>query len=85
MENKITKEELEKLQAIITKTNGFKLSLGDVEIQKHRILHEIATIETGELKELQDELEEAYGKVNVNIQDGVITEIETEDESDKED
>ena len=33
-----------------------------------------------QLKEFQDKLEEAYGKVSINIQDGTIQEIPEEDE-----
>ena len=37
-----------------------------------------------ELGKLQKELEEEYGKVNINVTDGTITEVE-EDEADKKD
>jgi hypothetical protein len=80
---KIEKEELDNVQKIISKLNGFKLELGNIENAKHKILHELAEIEKSELGEIQKELEEKYGKVNVNLSDGTITEVE--DEPSKED
>ena len=82
MAKKITKKELENLQSIIGKLNNLKLELGNIENAKHIVLHQIVEIERTEFGEAHKELEEKYGKVNVNISDGTITEVE--DESSKE-
>jgi hypothetical protein len=84
MAKKIKKQELQDLQALVGEINQIKLQLGDIEVQKHALLHKVASIEATDLKQMQDKLEEVYGKVNVNISDGSITEIK-EDEPSKED
>jgi len=47
-------------------------------------LHQTSEIQKG-LNDYQVELEEEYGKVSVNIQDGTYVAIPEEDESDKKD
>jgi|TARA_R100000479_G_scaffold27963_1_gene10758 archaellum biogenesis protein FlaJ (TadC family) len=83
MAKKIKKEELKKLQDAVSKMNEFKMELGNIEAAKHRLLHSLADVENNEFGELKKELEEKYGKVNINVTDGIITELQ--DESDKED
>jgi hypothetical protein len=82
MENKITKEELdvavkhqEDLQKVI-------LDLGVIETKKHAMLHKVADINL-EIEEFKKVLEEKYGHVNINLEDGTYTEVE--DEEDKKD
>ncbi len=84
MAKKIKKKELDTLQAVISELNNIKLRIGDVETQKHLLLHKAAELEGTDLKKVQDELEETYGKVSINITDGTISEIK-KDESSKED
>ncbi len=80
---KVTDEELKLIQEQVQKINNLQMQVGGLEIQK-----QLAVLQTqqsqGELGELQSTLEEKYGKVTVNLQDGTIKEIE-EDESSKED
>ena len=83
MAKKIKKAELEKLQASVSKMNEIKMELGNIEAAKHRLLHSLADVETKDFGEIKKELEEKYGKVNINVTDGTITELQ--DESDKED
>jgi hypothetical protein len=83
MAKKIKKAELERLQASVSKMNEIKMELGNIEAAKHRLLHSLADVENNEFGELKKELEEKYGKVNINVTDGIITELQ--DESDKED
>ena len=82
--SKIKDEQLEKLQGLVTVTNQVQTQLGQLEIQKHTLLHQSVEIEE-ELGKFRKELEEEYGKVSVNIQDGTYTEIPDEDASDKKD
>ena len=42
--NKITKEELKNLQEIVGKLNQAASQLGNIEIQKHEILHASAQL-----------------------------------------
>jgi chaperonin cofactor prefoldin len=76
---KIKKEELESIQDLVRQINNGQLQIGQIETQKHTLLHQIAEVQKS-LKEFQDKLEESYGKVNVNIVDGTITPIEEKDE-----
>ena len=81
---KITEEQLQKLQEFVQALNQAQMQLGQLDVQKHGILHQTTEIQKG-LNEFQKELEEEYGKVSVNIQDGTYVAIPEEDESDKKD
>ena len=74
MSEKITEEQLKSIQGLVGQINNGQLQIGQLETQKHALLHQIAEVQKM-LKDNQDELEKEYGKVNVNIQDGTITPI----------
>ena len=76
---KITDEQLQELQGYVNKINQAQLQLGQLESQKYSLVGVIPQLQK-ELKDFQDKLEEEYGKVSVNIQDGTIQEIPVEDE-----
>ena len=76
---KIKKEELESIQTLVKEINNGQNQIGQLETQKHVILHQVAEIQKS-LKDFQNKLEESYGKVNVNIVDGTITPIEQEED-----
>jgi short-subunit dehydrogenase involved in D-alanine esterification of teichoic acids len=69
---KITEEQLKELQEIISTSNKIKLEIGNVEAQKHFLLHEFAAV-TDKMNDMQDKLEEEYGKINVDINTGDIS------------
>jgi len=72
---KITDEQLKDLQGIIGQVNQAQLSVGQLETQKAGIMAGVGDLQM-KLKSMQDSLEEEYGKVTVNIQDGTIKDIE---------
>ena len=74
MANKLSEEELKSLQDNVSKLNQVHIELGRLENQKHKILHQVNEIESM-FDELQKELEEKYGKVNINIETGEFEEI----------
>ena len=76
--SKIKKEELEKLQEFQQKLNAVKHDLGLLETQKHSLLHLYAD-EVSKLEELKKELEDSYGKINIDLKDGKYEEIKEED------
>ena len=76
---KIEKEELESIQNLVKQINSGQLQIGQLETQKHMLLHQIAEVQKG-LKNLQEDLEKKYGKVNVSIEDGTITSIEEKED-----
>jgi hypothetical protein len=81
---KLTEEQLQKLQGFVSALNQSQMQLGQLEVEKHNLLHQTGEIQ-GQLQGFQKELEEEYGKVSVNIQDGTYVAIPEENESDKKD
>ena len=75
---KITDEQLTELQGHVNRINSAQLQLGQLESQKHGVVHAIPQLQK-QLKDFQDKMEEEYGKVSINIQDGTIQEIPEED------
>ena len=71
---KITDEQLQELQGHVNKINQAQLQLGQLESQKFSLVGVIPQLQK-ELKDFQDKLEEQYGKVSINIQDGTIQEL----------
>jgi|TARA_B100001741_G_C16268361_1_gene466459 predicted transcriptional regulator len=78
-ENKIKEEELKNLQDLVAKLNNASSQLGNIEMQKHQLLHASQTLQSN-LNELQSNLEKEYGKVSINIQDGTYVPVESEEE-----
>ena len=68
---RITTEQLERVQSTVNNINRAQLEIGSVELKKHEMLHQIAGLRD-ELTLLQSELEKEYGTFDVNIQDGKI-------------
>jgi len=77
--SKITDKQLENLQKKIATIREIQTQVGVLEGQKHLYLHQLVSAQD-ELQKMQNTLEEEYGKVSINIQDGTYTEI-TEDEA----
>ena len=68
---KITDEQLEKVQNTVNSINRAQLEIGSIELKKHEMMHNIAGLRD-ELTLLQTEFEKDYGTFDINIQDGVI-------------
>ena len=68
---KITAEQLEKVQNTVNSINRAQLEIGSIELKKHEMMHGIAGLRD-ELALLQGEFEKDYGTFDVNIQDGTI-------------
>jgi hypothetical protein len=81
--DKITDEQLKDLQGLLGQINNVQLSIGQLETQKAGMLQGIGELQV-KLKDMQDKLEEEYGKVSINIQNGSISEL-PEDEANKKD
>ena len=79
MENKITKEELKQASKQQEDLQKVILDIGVIETKKHAMLHKIADINT-EIEELKKVLEEKYGHVNINLEDGTYTSVENEED-----
>ena len=68
---KITDEQLAKVQDTVNNINRAQLEIGSIELKKHEMLHNIAGLRD-ELTLLQTEFEKDYGTFDINIQDGTI-------------
>ena len=68
---KITGEQLKKVQDTVNNLNRSQLEIGSMEIKKHEMMHQIAGLRD-ELAVLQGEFEKDYGTFDINIQDGII-------------
>jgi len=75
MDKKLNEDELKSLQENVSKLNQIHIELGRLENQKHKILHQVNEIESL-FDELQKQLEDKYGKVSINIENGELSEIE---------
>ena len=81
---KITDEQLEKVQTLINDINRSQMELGQMETKKHAILHHISALQEG-VGELRKEFEKEYGTSDINIQDGIINYPKENGEVNKED
>ena len=68
---KITEEQLKKVQASVNNINRVQLEIGSIELKKHEMMHNVAGLRD-ELMLLQSEFEKEYGTYDINIQDGTI-------------
>jgi len=83
--NKVTKEELEQLQAKISVLNNLQYKLGALAVDQNKVLKAFDTVRE-ELRTMQMELKETYGNVSINVEDGSLTETEeTDEQADKKD
>ena len=68
---KITDEQLKKVQDTVNSINRAQLEIGSMEIKKHEMMHNIAGLRD-ELTVLQTEFEKEYGTYDIDIQTGAI-------------
>ena len=68
---KITDEQLEKVQTTVNNVNRIQLEIGNSEIKKHEMMHQASGLRE-DLATLQSEFEKEYGPFDINIQDGTI-------------
>ena len=68
---KITDEQLKKVQDTVNGINRGQLEIGSLELKKHEMLHSIAGFRDN-LTLLQKDFEKDYGTFDINIQDGTI-------------
>ena len=80
---KITEEQLEKVQKTINGINRAQLELGQMEIQKHEKMHNIAGLRDSSAV-MQNDFQKEYGTFDINIHDGTIN-YKDNGEADKKD
>lgn len=73
---KLTDKELKELQEMNASFNKFKAALGELEMQKHNILHQVESVNK-DFAEVEKKLVEKYGTdVTIDIATGQIKEKE---------
>jgi hypothetical protein len=72
----ITKEQLEKITVQQKDLQALLTNIGLLESQKHGFLHQIADVNRA-IEEFKEELQNQYGPININLEDGTYTDIET--------
>ena len=80
---KITEEELKALQEQEKNKLAIVQDLGTLELKKHELLHIFASIQSTQ-EEIKKSLEEKYGKINVDLNDGEYTEVVEEVQQEEE-
>ena len=81
---KITDEQLKKVQDVINDINRSQMEIGSIETKKHAIMHHITVLQET-VGEMRNEFEKEYGTADVNIQDGIINYPKENGEANKED
>lgn len=66
---KITEQELEAVRLAVSNFNRAKSTLGDLEYQKSQLITQVSELEEA-LKAEQQKLEETYGSITVNLDNG---------------
>ena len=66
---KLSKEELEQIQVAVNTLSRAKQNLGEMEYQKSQMISNIMKFEA-EVKVVQQELEEKYGQVTIDLNTG---------------
>jgi peptidoglycan hydrolase CwlO-like protein len=79
MSKSITAEELKTIKEQQSELSTVVNQIGQLEANKHSLLHKIAGINEG-IEDTKKQLEETYRAININLEDGTYTEIEKEDE-----
>ena len=74
---KISDEQLQELQNVVSAINKLQFDIGTMEAQKHNALHAMFQ-GNDKLNKIQGELEKQYGTNDINIQDGTINYKEDE-------
>jgi len=68
---KITEEQLKRVQDTVNDINRTQLEIGSLEVRKHELMHGISGSRES-LTVLQKEFEEEYGTFDIDIQSGTI-------------
>ena len=68
---KVSDEHLRQVQEVVNKVNEMQFKIGNIEAQKHAMLHDLAVAQD-KIGVVQDMLLKEYGSYDVNLNDGSI-------------
>jgi len=69
--DKISEEHLKEMQEVVNVINNLQFKVGQLEGQKHGLLHELG-LSQKKILDLQDVFSKEYGSNDINIADGTI-------------
>ena len=75
--DKISDKHLKELREILSMTNNIQFKIGQLEGQKHTLLHELGLTQK-KILEMQDKFSKKYGTFDINVADGTINRKEDE-------
>tara|TARA_R100001163_G_scaffold65763_1_gene64609 strand:- start:1495 stop:1728 length:234 start_codon:yes stop_codon:yes gene_type:complete len=75
---KLTKKELKQLQEDVARLNDVYINIGKLEMQKQFLYRQCNELEI-EVRDLTEEFEEKYGKMEVNINTGEMRKIKDDE------
>jgi len=75
----ISKEQLKKIQDFQKDLNKLLNEIGFLEAQKAQVLGKFGEINK-QTEDFKKELEDEYGSININLEDGTYTPIEKEED-----
>ena len=75
--DKISDEHLKELQDVLNVTNSIQFKVGQLEGQKHTLLHELGLTQK-KIVDMQDRFSKEYGTFDINVTDGTINKKEDE-------
>ena len=81
---KISEEQLKKVQTVVNHINRIQLEVGMMEARKHNILHQMSSAQD-QLTVMQQEFEKEFGTTDIDITDGTINYPKENGETDKKD
>ena len=81
---KITEEQLKKVQDLINQINRSQMELGQMETKKHAVLHHVSSLQEG-IGVIRETFEKDYGTADIDIQTGIINYPKENGEADKKD
>ena len=68
---KITDEQLTKVQNSVNEINKFQLEIGSLDVKKHELIYHVAGLRA-QLSTLPQEFEKDYGTFDIDIATGTI-------------
>ena len=68
---KITNEELNKIQNLVDSVNRAQMQIGSMEVQKNNILNQVSIIQN-QIALFRNEIQKSYGTDDIDVQTGKI-------------
>ena len=69
---KITDQELNKLQSTVKTIDHITVDIGNIEIKKYALVKALENVQN-DIQEMRNDFIKEYGTDNINIQDGTIS------------